>query len=141
MSLPDPPLETDLLTSARMRRVRRRDTDAELALRRELHRRGLRYRIHVPALPSSRSRPDVVFRAARVAVFVDGCFWHGCPEHGTDPRRNGDFWRRKIASNRERDARTIEELEAAGWTVLRVWNHDDPAEMAKKIEGMVRSHR
>ena len=124
-----------------MRRVRQRDTDAEMALRRELHRRGLRYRLHATVLPSSRSRPDIIFRQAHVAVFVDGCFWHGCPEHGTEPKRNVDTWRRKIALNRARDLRTTTQLENAGWTAIRVWSHEDPVEMATTIERIVRSRR
>jgi DNA mismatch endonuclease, patch repair protein len=74
-----------------------------------------------------------VFTAKRVAVFVDGCFWHGCPVHGTTPATNREFWMAKIAANRERDARTTASLEADGWTVLRFWEHDDPSEAVHRV--------
>lgn len=89
-----------------MARQRARDTSTELALRRELHRLGLRYRVHRQPLPEVRREADVVFGPSRVAVFVDGCFWHGCPDHATLPRSNAEFWRTKIEGNRTRDADT-----------------------------------
>src|SRR4051794_653167 len=92
-----------------------RDTRPELLLRSELHRRGLRYRVHVRPIPSVRREADVAFTAAKVAVFVDGCFWHGCPIHRTYPRRNSSFWTDKIAGNRVRDADTDARLCADGW--------------------------
>ncbi|RMH24522.1 MAG: very short patch repair endonuclease [Planctomycetota bacterium] len=120
-----------------MRRVRARDTSCELALRRALHARGLRYRLRID-LPG---RPDVVFVAARVAVFVDGCFWHGCPEHCRRPASNRDYWRAKIERNMARDARVTRELSAAGWRVVRLWEHEvgaSPARCAARVEGIVR---
>lgn len=84
-------------------------------------------------------RPDIVFTRQRVVVFVDGCFWHGCPEHGRrEHGRNADYWRPKIAMNRERDDRQTRALEAAGWTVLRIWEHENPAEAAARIAVMIR---
>jgi DNA mismatch endonuclease, patch repair protein len=108
-----------------MVRQRRRDTRPELAIRRLLHGRGMRYRVDA-TLPGMRRRADLVFISARVAVFVDGCFWHGCPEHGTQPKNNAAWWERKIAANAERDRDTDGRLAADGWTVLRVWEHESP---------------
>jgi len=118
----------------RMQLQRGRDTVPELALRRELHRRGRRYRVDVPIVPGTRRRVDIVFGRARVAVFVDGCFWHGCPEHGQRAHDvNGWYWPEKIAGNRRRDADTDARLRAAGWAVVRVWEHDDPEQAATLI--------
>jgi len=108
-----------------MRGNRRRDTLPELRLRRALHALGLRYRVDYPVMtPSGRVRVDVAFPRRRLAVFVDGCFWHGCPEHGTKPRQNPQYWDAKIARNRERDRRNAEGLREMGWTVVRVWEHE-----------------
>src|SRR5690349_17954597 len=100
-------------------------TAAEMALRRELHRRGLRYRVDRAPVPGLRRRADLVFTAARVAVFVDGCFWHSCPEHGTYPKANAAWWTAKLNRNVERDRDTDRRLRAAGWLVLRIWEHDE----------------
>jgi DNA mismatch endonuclease (patch repair protein) len=88
-----------------------------------------------------RRRVDIVFGPARVAVFVDGCFWHGCPEHATWPKRNARFWRKKIEANTRRDRDTDERLRREGWTVVRVWEHEPPNEAADRIEALVRSRR
>jgi DNA mismatch endonuclease (patch repair protein) len=85
-------------------------------------------------------RPDVVFPKQRIALFIDGCFWHGCPEHGTLPATNVDYWLPKIEENRARDARHNAELTAAGWTVVRAWEHEDPAAVANKVASLVRAH-
>jgi DNA mismatch endonuclease, patch repair protein len=124
--------------SERMARVRRRDTAPELELRSELHRRGLRYRVDRRPLKGVPSRADLVFGPARVAVYVDGCFWHSCPEHGTMPRSNNEFWEEKLARNRERDAETNAALREAGWSVIRVWEHEDPLAAADRVEAAVR---
>lgn len=116
-----------------MQRVRQRDTSAEGALRRELHALGLRYRVQVPVLLKPRRVADVMFAGPRVAVFVDGCFWHGCPEHATWPKQNAEFWRAKIIANQERDRDTNERLRAGGWTVVRVWAHEPPEQAAQRI--------
>lgn len=117
----------------------RRDTGTELAVRRLLHARGLRYRVDfAPLASSARRRADVVFTRARVAVFIDGCFWHSCPVHATTPKRNANYWGPKLARNVERDRETTIVLEAAGWTVLRFWEHEEPAEVASSIERAVR---
>jgi DNA mismatch endonuclease, patch repair protein len=125
--------------SERMSRVRRRDTAPELELRSELHRRGLRYRVDRRPLKSLPSRADLVFGPARVAVYVDGCFWHSCPVHGTMPRSNEAFWEEKLARNRERDAAVGEALAAAGWTVIRIWEHEEIAPAADRVEAAVRA--
>lgn len=121
----------------RMTSQRQRDTKGELELRSLLHRRGLRFRVHA-LLPGLRRRSDIVFTRARVAVFVDGCFWHGCPEHGSWPKQNANWWREKIEANQRRDLDTDARLKAAGWTVVRVWEHDDPMRAAERITEIVR---
>jgi len=107
-----------------MQANRGRDTQPELAVRRGLHARGLRYRVDHPLPFDRRRRADIAFTRAKVAVFIDGCFWHGCPDHGTTPRTNSEFWSAKIARNRERDAETDLRLHQEGWLVLRFWEHD-----------------
>jgi DNA mismatch endonuclease, patch repair protein len=120
--------------SARMRRTGRRDTAVELAIRRELHRRGHRYRVDRRPSDRLRTRADILFTRGRVAVFIDGCFWHGCPEHGTAPKANAKWWQEKIAANIARDRRTDEALEAEGWLVLRIWEHEDVAAAVVRVE-------
>jgi DNA mismatch endonuclease (patch repair protein) len=125
----------------RMRSTRQRDTDPELALRRLLHAAGLRFRVDRTVLPGLRRRADVVFATAKVAVFVDGCFWHCCPKHRTFPRMNRQWWAEKLEANRRRDADTNRQLIRAGWKVERVWEHEDPADAAARIELVVRARR
>lgn len=127
--------------SDRMARTGRRDTKPEVELRRLLHARGLRFRVDRAVLSDRRRRPDIVFGPARVVVFVDGCFWHGCPEHATWPAANADYWREKIETNRLRDRDTDARLAEEGWTVVRVWEHDPPLAAADRIEQLVRSRR
>lgn len=124
-----------------MTSTRQKDTKPEVLLRTELHQLGLRYRLHRAVVPGVRRRPDIVFGPAKVVVFVDGCFWHGCPDHGTKPKANAAFWAKKISDNRQRDADTDERRKAAGWKVARVWEHEDPRRAAKKIERAVRRRR
>ena len=124
-----------------MSRQRSRDTGIEMALRRELHRSGLRFRIHRRPLPGVRREVDIVFGPVKVAVFVDGCYWHGCPEHATWPKSNAEFWKAKIEGNRLRDADTDARFAGAGWTVVRVWEHEDPVVAAAGIESVVRRLR
>lgn len=109
----------------RMERQKRRDTKPEISLRSALHRRGLRFRVDRRIIPGSRKRADIVFGPERLAIFVDGCFWHGCPEHGTWPKANPAWWRNKIEANRARDVATNRELADAGWSVLRFWAHEE----------------
>ena len=122
-----------------MRSQRRRDTGIELAIRRRVHATGLRYRIDVAPLPGVRRRADILFRPARVAVFVDGCFWHCCPTHGTWPKSNARWWRDKLEANVRRDRDTDRRLSDAGWEVIRIWEHEDPAEAADRVVEAVRA--
>jgi len=122
----------------RMQLQRTRDTAPELAIRSLLHARGLRYRVDASPLPGLRRRADIVFGPAKVAVFVDGCFWHGCPQHGARPTRaNPAYWSAKVAGNQQRDRDTDTRLEAAGWLPLRVWEHEPPGDAAQRIAAAV----
>lgn len=119
--------------SARMSVARRRDTAPELQLRRLLHAQGLRYRVAYPVPGARRRTIDIAFTRAKLAVFVDGCFWHGCAVHGTTPKSNTEWWIAKIEANRRRDLETSLALEAQGWAVLRVWEHESAGESAARI--------
>ena len=116
-----------------MSRIRNTGTDAEMAIRRELHRRGLRYRVNLSISELGRTRPDIAFTRQRVAVFVDGCFWHRCPDHATFPQTNADWWSEKLERNVARDAETIRRLADLGWTVIRIWEHESPIEAVGRI--------
>lgn len=122
-----------------MRAQAQTGTAPERAVLSALHQRGLRYRKHLAPVPSVRCKADAVFAARRVAVFVDGCFWHGCPIHGSWPKANEDWWKRKIAMTRARDHRNNEILRNEGWTVLRVWEHEDPQSAADRIAATIRA--
>jgi DNA mismatch endonuclease (patch repair protein) len=140
----DPAIPRDAVsatTSRRMSRQRTRDTAPELRLRRELHRRGLRYKVDCPIPGLVRRRADVLFSHEKVAVFVDGCFWHGCPEHKTSPTNNEKWWAAKLTRNVERDQQTSEHLASRGWAVLRFWEHEDMFEAADVVERAVRAAR
>ncbi|MBV9096492.1 MAG: very short patch repair endonuclease [Frankiaceae bacterium] len=118
---------------------KKRDTAPELVLRRELHRLGLRYRVDVAPIPSQpRRRADIVFPRRRLAVFVDGCFWHGCEDHGVRPTANAEYWRAKLLRNMERDRETDALLIAAGWRVMRVWEHEPAQAAAARVHALVR---
>lgn len=122
-----------------MSRTAQRDNRKEVALRSTLHARGLRFRIHSRVLEPSRRTIDITFPAPRVAVFVDGCFWHGCPVHGTSPKNNAAWWRAKIDTNIARDRDTDRRLREAGWSVIRIWEHEDIEAAADRVEEVVRS--
>lgn len=122
-------------------RGNRAESALERVLRSELHRRGLRFRKHVAPVPGIRCRPDVVFTPSRVAVFVDGCFWHRCPEHFRPPRGNAEWWMTKLERNVERDRQHDEVLRRHGWAVVRIWEHEDVREAARRIERLVRTRR
>lgn len=129
---------------ATMRANRPFDTAPERALRSALHRRGLRFRVHKRPEQDLRTKPDIVFVGARVVIFVDGCFWHACPEHGVLPRNNRRWWQEKLQANVNRDRRTDEALRSRGWIVIRVWEHEGVAVAADRIDALVRnrlSHR
>lgn len=138
VTMRDVPSASSPAVRARFQRQRIRDTAPELALRRELHRRGLRYRVDVPLLGGRRGRADIVFTRIKLAVMIDGCFWHCCPDHGLAPRSNADWWREKLDRNVERDRRTDVELKSRGWQVIRIWEHESSAEAADRIERAVR---
>ena len=118
------PFTADAGRAANMRGNRRADTKPELALRAALHAKGYRYRKDFRLdLPLRRVRPDIAFTSRKVAVFVDGCFWHACPDHGSKPKNNDWYWSPKLARNVERDRAADEALTQAGWTVVRLWEH------------------
>lgn len=120
-----------------MQAIRSRDTKPELMVRSLLHAQGLRYRVAAKPVPSLRRTADIVFRPAKLAVFIDGCYWHGCPEHYVPPKTNPGYWSGKVARNMARDSDTNEQLQAAGWTVLRFWEHDPPEDCALRIAATV----
>jgi DNA mismatch endonuclease (patch repair protein) len=117
---------------------RSRDTKPELAVRRLLHRLGLRYRVAHRPLPKFRATADIVFPRQQVAVFIDGCFWHACAEHYRRPATNTDYWEAKIVHNVERDELVNSTLSEAGWTVLRFWSHEDAESVAERVVAAVR---
>lgn len=121
-----------------MTSTRGRDTKPEVAVRSAVHRRGLRFRVDAAPLPGLRRRADLLFTRQKVAVFVDGCWWHGCSEHSTVPQANRDYWTAKIEGNRARDRDTDSRLLAAGWAVLRIWEHIQPEHAADLVEAAVR---
>ena len=131
------PTASSPLVRQRMQRQSRRDTKPELAIRKDLWRRGLRYRVDISPVPGFRRRADIVFTRAKVAVYVDGCFWHSCPDHATVPRANRDWWVAKLARNVERDRDTDRRLHDAGWTIVRVWEHENPHAAAERIAKLV----
>ncbi|MFG3253648.1 very short patch repair endonuclease [Streptomyces sp. NPDC048172] len=120
-----------------MSRQRRRDTSPELAVRRLLFSAGLRYRLQRRVPGMARRTIDIAFPGIRVAVFIDGCFWHGCPDHATSPKANAAWWRAKLDKNVARDVETTTHLEACGWTVLRFWEHEAPEEIAARVRRTV----
>ncbi|MFK4089340.1 very short patch repair endonuclease [Kribbella sp. NPDC020789] len=134
-------LMTSEQTSARMARQARRDTKPELELRRRLHRLGYRYRVNSPLPGMPRRRADITFGPKRLIVFVDGCFWHGCPVHATSPQNNGEWWAEKLRKNIERDKDTDARLAAAGWTVLRIWEHEDPETATRRVVAALTADR
>ena len=136
----DWPVPSSAMASATMRANRRRDTVPECRLRSTLHRRGWRFRVDLPVeIAERRVRPDIVFTRRRVAVFVDGCFWHACPQHGQKPRANAFYWASKLLRNVERDQADTNSLERAGWIVVRVWEHEHVHDAVKAIEAVLAS--
>ena len=124
-----------------MKGNRGRDTQPELAVRRFVHAAGLRYRVDSRPIPTINRRADMVFAGSKIAVFIDGCFWHGCPDHHTVARSNAEYWAAKVDSNRARDLDTNRRLLAEGWKVLRFWEHEDPSRVATSIVTAVRKAR
>ncbi|KUL38294.1 very short patch repair endonuclease [Streptomyces regalis] len=124
-----------------MSRQNSRDTAPEVAVRRLLYATGLRYRVNVPVPGMPRRTIDIVFPKAKIAVFLDGCFWHGCPEHATQPKANAEWWRAKLDKNIARDQETTEHLREAGWMVLRYWEHEVPAAVAEDVRSTILRQR
>ena len=124
-----------------MRGNRGRDTKPELALRRAVHACGLRYFVNRRPISSVRRTADMVFPRVKVAVFLDGCFWHGCPQHHTVAKTNADYWATKVIDNRERDRETDQLLQAAGWAALRFWEHEDAEVAARAVVEVVKHSR
>ncbi|MGW3102501.1 very short patch repair endonuclease [Streptomyces sp. NPDC001100] len=116
-----------------MSRQSSRDTAPEVAVRRLLHAEGLRYRVNVPVPGMPRRTIDIAFPKAKIAIFMDGCFWHGCPLHATQPKSNAEWWRAKLDKNMARDVETTEHLRAAGWSVHRFWEHESAQDVAQQI--------
>ncbi|MFI0238986.1 very short patch repair endonuclease [Streptomyces sp. NPDC016845] len=119
--------------STRMSRQGSRDTAPELAVRTLLHRAGFRYRVNLRVPGMSRRTIDIAFPKSKIAVFMDGCFWHGCPDHATHPKSNADWWRTKLDKNMQRDIETTEHLRSEGWIVLRFWEHEDVQTVAATV--------
>jgi DNA mismatch endonuclease (patch repair protein) len=130
---------TSPATRRAMQANRRRDTAPEMAIRRLVHAAGLRYRVDARPLFSARHTADMIFTRAQVAVFIDGCWWHGCADHYRPPASNTAYWAGKVARNRERDRLANETLAEAGWSVIRIWEHEAPESAASRIEAAVRS--
>ncbi|MEW1635763.1 very short patch repair endonuclease [Streptomyces sp. NPDC093801] len=124
-----------------MQAIRSRDTKPERVIRQLVHSQGLRYRVAARPLPDLRRTADLVFRPAKVAVFIDGCYWHGCPEHYVPPRTNPGYWSDKVARNMARDRDTDQQLERAGWLVLRFWEHERSDVCAATIVSTVQDRR
>ncbi len=133
------PIPSNSSVSRRMSQQATRDTEPELALRRRLHADGFRFRVDLAPIPGFRRKADIVFTRRKIAVFVDGCFWHRCPEHGTMPASNAEWWAAKLGRNVERDEETNQRLAEAGWKVLRVWEHERVDEAVRRVETVVRS--
>ena len=129
------PIPLGCSVSKQLSKMPTRGTNNEIALRRELHRRGLRFRVNVRSLPGT---PDLAFSRAKIAVFCDGCFWHACPDHGILPKNNREWWRKKFEANQVRDREKDEELKASGWLPVHVWEHEDTYESADRIEELWR---
>ena len=132
--MPEP---LDDVVRSRMERQARRETSVEIAIRRRLHALGYRYRVDHRLERSLRCRGDIVFTRRRVVVFVDGCFWHGCPIHATEPKNNAEWWREKLAANVARDGRNRQALIDLGWTVVQIWEHEDPKDAVDRIASVL----
>ncbi len=124
------PIALNEKVSKNMSCMPRKDSKPELALRRELYKLGLRYRVHVKKLPGT---PDIVFQKAKMVIFVDGCFWHSCPKHGKTPKSNHKWWKKKFEENMKRDQRNDFKLESMGWLPVHIWEHEDPIDSAHTI--------
>ncbi len=136
IDIPPPPRPSSP-TARKVMLGNRSESGIERVVRSELHRRGLRFRKHASPVPGLRCRPDIVFTKARVAVFVDGCFWHRCPIHGSSPKANASYWKPKLDANVARDRRNDAALADAGWSVLRFWAHQPVDEIVQAVVDMI----
>lgn len=135
-----PPTPPPSLATATMRANRSRDTGPELRLRRALHAAGYRYRVNIAlSVPGKRVKPDIIFTRQRLAVFIDGCYWHSCPEHGRMPSDPSGYWKAKLQRNVDRDQAVDQALRAAGWRVLRIWEHIPIGQAIFEVEQALRS--
>ena len=125
----------------RMKAVKSKNTAPEKAVRSALHRMGLSFRVDERPIKDLNRKADILFRSVMVAVFIDGCFWHGCPIHGTKSKTNAEFWEQKIKRNKERDRDTDKRLKAEGWKVIRIWEHEDSEQAAQKIYKIIVNYR
>ncbi|WP_347237962.1 very short patch repair endonuclease [Dietzia sp. B44] len=128
-----PPTSPSSEVRRRMRRQKTSGTRCEIAVRKILHRRGVRFRVDFQPNPALRTRVDIGWKNIRLAVFIDGCFWHKCPDHFVAPKTNTEWWEAKLNANTERDARITHQLAEQGWEVLRFWEHEDPRHIASEI--------
>ncbi|MBQ0867865.1 very short patch repair endonuclease [Streptomyces smyrnaeus] len=140
-SLPEGSWASSAARRRNMQAIRSRDTTPERRIRQLVHARGARYRVSARPLPDLRRTADMVFRSAKIAVFIDGCYWHGCAEHYVPPKTNSGYWSDKVARNIARDRDTDQKLKEAGWLVLRFWEHEDSDACADKILTEVRDRR
>ena len=138
ISTPQPSSEAAL---RRMQAAKPRDTTPEVAIRSAIYQKGLRFRVDAKPLRELNRRADILFRSVKVAIFIDGCFWHGCPLHGTQAKANAEFWRVKIKQNRERDVDTTQRLKKAGWKVIRIWEHEDSNKASERIYNIIRKRQ
>jgi DNA mismatch endonuclease (patch repair protein) len=133
------PIPSSLAAKHRMEAAKPKNTRPEIELRLALCSLGInRYKVDYKLMIGVRRKADIAFPAKKIAVFVDGCFWHGCPKHGTWPKANAQFWRAKIEQNKERDIDTNKKLKAAGWKIIRVWEHENMSKVAKKMEKLMK---
>lgn len=135
------PIPSSQAALNRMKAAKPRDTAPEKALRSALFKKGLRYRVDIRPVETLNRRADIVFQFAKVAILVDGCFWHGCPIHGTQAKANAEFWKNKIKQNQIRDEDTNKQFKKAGWRVVRVWEHENPEKASQKIYNIIMARR
>ncbi|HML39854.1 MAG TPA: DNA mismatch endonuclease Vsr [Bellilinea sp.] len=135
------PKPSSFAAKRRMEAAKPKDTLPEIKLRAALKELGIDFEVDVKPIEDLKRRADILFREDGIAVFVDGCFWHGCPIHGTQAKANAEFWTEKIKRNKDRDVDTNQRFEAAGWTVIRVWEHEYPIEAAMKIAEIIERRR
>ena len=125
--------QSDVIRSRIMRSNRGTGTRPEIAVRGILHARGFRYKVNARPVEHIRRTADILFTKQKLAIFIDGCFWHRCPDHGSQPKTNADYWAAKLERNVQRDKDTSARLTDAGWSVLRFWEHEDPVTVSQKI--------